>query len=173
MRHPSTCFGRCPLRKIHTGVSNLDTARLADDDLFDDWGLRLVAALRPVYVLYEMMPPYSASYKSHSYVTQKLVKMECLVSAYDRFPCDLAGALPLGSVGSTLVFASPTTTLSYLPLTASPGCSTSLFRLATVFFHPSNALAGPLEPGVPPKLLLLRLVMSFTHSSCARRCLRW
>ena len=43
----ATCFGRCPLRKIHTGVSNLDVARLADDDLFVDWGLRLVAALRP------------------------------------------------------------------------------------------------------------------------------
>ena len=88
----ATCFGRCPLRKIHTGVSNLDVARLADDDLFDNWGLRLVAALRPGYVLYEMTPPHSASNKSHSYVTQELVKMEYLVSAYDRFPCDLTGA---------------------------------------------------------------------------------
>ena len=88
----ATCFGRCPLRKMHRGVSNLDTARLADDDLFDDWGLRLVAALRPVYVLYEMTPPHSASYKSHSYVTQELVKLEYLVSAYDRFHCDLTGA---------------------------------------------------------------------------------
>ena len=88
----ATCFGRCPLRKIHTGVSNLDVARLADDDLFGDWGLRLIAALRPGYVLYEMTPPHSASYKSHSYVTQELVKMEYLVSAYDRFPCDLTGA---------------------------------------------------------------------------------
>ena len=81
----ATCLGRCPLRKIHTGVSNLDVARLADDDLFGDWGLRLVATLRPGYVLYEMTPPHSASYKSHSYVTQELVKMEYLVSAYDRF----------------------------------------------------------------------------------------
>ena len=61
----ATCFGRCPLRKIHTGVPNLDVVRLADDDLFGDWGLRLVAAPRPGYVLYEMTPPHSASYKSH------------------------------------------------------------------------------------------------------------
>ena len=39
-----------------------------------------------------MTPPHSASNKSHSYVTQELVKMEYLVSAYDRFPCDLTGA---------------------------------------------------------------------------------
>ena len=88
----ATCFDCCPLRKMHTGVSHLDVARLADDDLFDDWGLRLVAALRPGYVLYAMTPPHSASYKSHSYVTQELVKMEYLVSAYDRFPCDRTGA---------------------------------------------------------------------------------
>ena len=88
----AACFGRCPLRKIHTGVSNLDVARLADDDLFGDWGLRLAPALRPGDVLYEMTPPHSASYKPHSYATQELVKMEYLASAYDRFPCDLAGA---------------------------------------------------------------------------------
>ena len=47
---------------------------------------------RPRYVLYEMTAPHSASFKSHSYVTQELVEMEYLVSAYDRFPCDLTGA---------------------------------------------------------------------------------
>ena len=151
----ATCFGRCPLHKIHT-------ARLADDDLFGDWGLRLVASLRPVYVLYEMTPPHCASYKPHSYGTQELVKMDCLVSAYDRFPCDLLVLGPPGSDGSTLAFANPTTTLSYLPLIASPEYSTILFRLATAFFHPSNELAGPLVPGGPPKSLPLRLVMSFT-----------
>ena len=88
----ATCFGRCPLRKIHTCVSNLDTARLANDDLFGDWGLRLVAALRPVYVLYETTAPHSASYTSHSYATQELVKTEYLVSAYGRFSCSLTGA---------------------------------------------------------------------------------
>ena len=39
-----------------------------------------------------MTSPHSASYKSHSYVTQELVKMKYLASAYDRFPCDLTGA---------------------------------------------------------------------------------
>ena len=57
-----TCFGSCPLRKIHTGVTDLDTNRLANGDLFDDWGIRLVAALKPIYVLYEMTPPHSGSY---------------------------------------------------------------------------------------------------------------
>ena len=57
-------------------MTNLDTNRLANDDLFDDWGIRLVAALKPLYVVYEMAPPHSGSYKSHAwshaYVTQKL-----------------------------------------------------------------------------------------------------
>ena len=37
-------------------------------------------------------PPHSASYKPHFYVIQELVEMDYLASAYDRFPCDLAGA---------------------------------------------------------------------------------
>ena len=65
----ATCFGRCPLRKTHTGMTDLDTNRLAGDDLFDDWGVRLIAVLKPVYVLYEMAPPHSGSYKPHSYAT--------------------------------------------------------------------------------------------------------
>ena len=91
----ATCFGRCPLRKIHTGVTDLDTnrlANLANDDLFGNWGVRLVAALKPLYVLYQMTPPYSGSYKSHAYVTQKLLKLDYLVSDFERFPCDLTGA---------------------------------------------------------------------------------
>ena len=51
----ATCFGHCPLRKIHTGVTDLDTNRLANDDLFDDWGIRLVSALKSLYVVYEML----------------------------------------------------------------------------------------------------------------------
>ena len=51
---------------------------------------------------------------------------------------------------------------SRLPLIASPDCSTIHFRLTTVSFLPSNALAGPLVPGGPPRLLLLRLVTSLT-----------
>ena len=88
----ATCFGRCPFRKIHTGVTDLDTNRLTNDDLFDDWGVRLAAALNPRYVLYEMTPPHSGSYKSHAYVTQKLIKLDYLVFDYERFPCDLTGA---------------------------------------------------------------------------------
>ena len=87
-----TCFGRCPLRKMHTGVTDLDTNRLANGDLFDDWGVCLVSALKPLYVLYEMAPPHSGSYKSHAYVTHKLLKLDYLVSDFERFPCDLTGA---------------------------------------------------------------------------------
>ena len=42
----ATCFGRCPLRKLHTGVTDLDTNRLGNDDLFGDWSVRLVSALK-------------------------------------------------------------------------------------------------------------------------------
>ena len=66
------------------------------------------------------------------------------------------------------MFASPTMTPLYPPLAAPPGCSTFRFRLTTVFSPQSNALAGPLEPGVPPKLLLLRLVMRFTLELCSQ-----
>ena len=37
-------------------MTDLDSNRLADDDLFDDWGVRLIAVLKPLYVLYEMAP---------------------------------------------------------------------------------------------------------------------
>ena len=57
-------------------MTDLDTNRLTNDDLFDDWGVRLVAALKPLYVLYEMAPPHSGSYKPHAYVTQKLIKLD-------------------------------------------------------------------------------------------------
>ena len=66
------------------------------------------------------------------------------------------------------MFASPTMTPFYLSLTAPPGCSTIRFRLATAFFLLGNALAGPLAPGVPPKLLLLRLVMGFALELCSQ-----
>ena len=79
----ATCFGRCPIRKIHTGVTDLDTNRLADDDLFDDWGVRLIAALKPIYVLCEMAPPHSGSYKPHAYVTHKLLKLDYLASEFE------------------------------------------------------------------------------------------
>ena len=88
----ATCFGRCPLRKIHTGVTPLDTNRLANDDMFDDSGVRLVAALKPIYVLYEMAPPHSGSYKSHAYATQKLFKLDYLASNFELFLCALTGA---------------------------------------------------------------------------------
>ena len=71
---------------------DLDTNRLANDDLFDDWGVRLVEALKPLYVLYEMAPPHSGLYKSHAYVTQKLLKLDYLASDFERFSCDLTGA---------------------------------------------------------------------------------
>ena len=35
-------------------MTDLDTNRLAGDDLFGDWGVRLIAVLKPVFVLYEM-----------------------------------------------------------------------------------------------------------------------
>ena len=73
-------------------MTDLDTNRLANDDLFGDWGVRLVSALKPLYVLYEMTPPHSGSYKSHTYITQKLPKRDYLVSDFERFPCDLTGA---------------------------------------------------------------------------------
>ena len=73
-------------------MTDLDSNRLADDDLFNDWGVRLVAALKLLYVLYEMTPPHSGLYKSHAYVTQKLLKLDCLVSEFERIPCDLTGA---------------------------------------------------------------------------------
>ena len=60
------------------------------------------------------------------------------------------------------MFASPMTTQFYLQSTAPPDYSTFRSRLTTVPFLQSNALAGPLELGVPPKLSLLRLVMSST-----------
>ena len=73
-------------------MTDLETNRLASDDLFDNWGVRLVAALKPLYVLYEMPPLHSGSYKSHAYVTQTLLKLDYLVSDFERFPCDLTGA---------------------------------------------------------------------------------
>ena len=42
-------------------MTNLDTNRLANDDLFDDWGIRLVAALKPLYVVYEIISKKLAS----------------------------------------------------------------------------------------------------------------
>ena len=50
------------------------------------------------------------------------------------------------------------TTQFCLQSTAPPDCSAFRSRLATFFFLRSNALAGPLELGVPPKLSLLRTV---------------
>ena len=149
------------MRKIHTGVSNLDVARLADDDLFGDWALRLVAALRPGYVLYKMTPPHSASYKSHSYVTQELMKMKYLVSAYDRFPCDLTGARTSRFRWINVGVRQSDDDAVLPPGDCTAGLFDDPFRLTTVFFHLSNALAGPLEPGVPSMLLLLRLVDEF------------
>ena len=88
----ATCFGRCPLRKLHTGVTDLDTNRLANDDLFGDWSVRLVSALKLLYVLCEMAPPRSGSYKSHAYVTHKVLKLDYLVSDFEPFSCDLTSA---------------------------------------------------------------------------------
>ena len=155
----ATCFGRCPLRKIHTGVTDLDTNRLANGDLFDDWGVRLVAALKPLYVLYEMAPPNSGSYKSHAYVTQKLLKLDYLASDFERLPCDLTGARTSRFRWINVGVRQGPGDISCAPSLA---CSPSRCHSTTVSSRRSYARNGALESGALTKRLPPRLATNFT-----------
>ena len=110
----------------------------------------------------KMTPPHSASTKSHSYVTQELVKNDYLVSAYDRFPCDLTGArtsrfqwINVGVRQSDDGTAVPPIECIFGLLDEPIPFGDCLLPLS------SNTLAGPLVPGDPPMLLLSRLATSF------------
>ena len=160
----ATCFGRCPLRKIHKGVTDLDTNRLANDDLFDDWGIRLVAALKPLYVAYEMTPPHSGPHKSHAHVTHKLPELDYLASDFERFPCNLTGARTRTSRFRwiSVGFGKDPMTAVALQLTVSLACSPSHCLSTIASSRRSYAQNGALAFGVLLRRLPSRLATRYT-----------